>query len=61
MAIQRHVFYSPDRHLRITADSGNKRYRVERDLVLVIEFTSLAMLVSWLREQGLDLADLIED
>lgn len=61
MAINKTVFYSPDRHLRITVDTGNRSYRVERDLVFVDTFTSVAMLESWLREQGLSLADLIED
>lgn len=61
MAINSIVFYSPDRRLRITADTAGRAYRVEQDLVLVDTFRSLPMLEIWLREQGLDLADMIQD
>lgn len=60
MAIHKTVFYSPDRHIRISLLPGSRVYTVERDLVLVDRF-NLSMLESWLREQGIDLADLIED
>jgi DUF1365 family protein len=64
MAIQSTVYYAQGRHLRITVKAGprhSQRYRIERDLVLVIELDSLAMLESWLREQGIALSDLVED
>lgn len=61
MAINKIVMYSPDRRIRITADTAGRAYRVERDLVLVDTFTNLPQLESWLGEQGLDLADLIQD
>jgi hypothetical protein len=64
MAIQREVFYADQRHIRITSTVSPRHaqmYRVERDLVLVAEFSTLAQLVSWLREQGFSLADLEQD
>lgn len=64
MAIHTTVYYADGRHLRITVDAGHRhsqKYRVERDLVLVGTFDSLAQLESWLREQGISLADLVED
>lgn len=61
MAIHGTVMYSADRRLRITADQRGKVFTVERDLVFVARFGSLAELLNWLVEQGIDLADLIED
>lgn len=61
MAIHKTVLYSPDRQYRITADQAGKAITVERDLVLVQTFSSLARLEAFLRELGLDLADLISD
>lgn len=61
MAINKIVFYSPDRHIRISAKPAGREYIVERDLVLVTTLTGLSMLENWLREQGLSLADLIQD
>lgn len=64
MAINKIVYYAESRHLRITVNAGSRhsqRYRVERDLVFVAEFPTLALLESWLRENGLDFADLEED
>lgn len=64
MAIQRTVYYAEGRHLRITADAGprhSQKFRVERDLVLVAQFDTLAQLEIWLRENGLRLEDLEED
>ncbi len=61
MAINPVVFYSPDRALRITVDANNTTYRVERNLVFVAEFTNPADLAAWLGNQGIDIADLIED
>jgi hypothetical protein len=51
LAIHATVFYSPDRHIRITADPGGRVFTVERDLVFVVKLTSLAMLESWLRRR----------
>lgn len=61
MAINATVFYTPDRQYRITSDTRNERYRIERDLVLVGVFTSLPRLESWLRDHGFDIAELIQD
>lgn len=61
MAINKIVYYSPDRRIRITADTRNSAYRIERDMVFVATFTGLPLLQRWLNENGLDLADLIED
>lgn len=64
MAINSTVYYAEGRHLRITVDAGPRsaqKYRVERDLVFVAEFPTLAMLESWLRKQGIGLEDLVED
>lgn len=47
--------------MRITADPGGRVFTVERDLVFVVKLTSLAMLESWLRENGLTFAELEED
>lgn len=64
MAIDKTVFYAEGRHLRITADAGprhSQKFRVERDLVFVAEFGTLAQLESWLGEQGIKLEDLEQD
>lgn len=61
MAIHRTVLYSPDRHIRITADPGGSVFTVERDLVFVARFTNPAALERWLNQNGLELADLVID
>ena len=60
MAIHPTVFYSPDRHIRITADPGGSVFTVERDLVLVKKVSSLAALTQLLAELDLTIEDLIE-
>lgn len=61
MAIHKTVFYSPDRHLRITADPRGRAFTVERDLVLHSTVSSLAELALVLAEFGLTFEDLVED
>lgn len=61
MAIHKTVFYSPDRCVRITADPGGRTFTVERDGLLVDTFGTLEMLLVWLRENGLELAELTQD
>jgi hypothetical protein len=64
MAINKIVYYAEGRHLRITVNAGprhTQRYRVERDLILIKEFSTLGMLEIWLRENGIDFADLEQD
>lgn len=61
MAIHRTVFYSPDRHIRITADPAGNEFTVEQDLVFVAKVRSLADLALTLAEYGLTFDDLVED
>jgi hypothetical protein len=61
MAIHKTVLRTADGRLRITANPAGTRFDVERDMVFTGRFTSLAALQTWLAEQGIDLADLIED
>jgi hypothetical protein len=60
MAIHKTVFYSPDRHIRVTADPSGNTFTVERDLVFVGKAGSLADLALLLAELGLTFEDLIE-
>lgn len=61
MAIHPTVMYSPDRHLRITADPAGTVFTVERDLVFVARFTNLADLVTFLADNGVSVEQLIVD
>lgn len=61
MAIHESVWYSPDRHLRITANPAATVITVERDLVLEATFTNLEQFKAFLASQNINLADLIAD
>jgi hypothetical protein len=61
MAIHQTVYYSPDRHIRISADPAGQVFIVERDGVFVARMDNMALLLAWLKVEGLELADLTED
>lgn len=61
MAIHKTVFYSPDRHIRITADPGGSVFTVEQDLVFVAKAHNLAELARLLADFDLTFDDLTED
>lgn len=61
MAEHRFVFRSVDRRWRISADVNGKRFTVERDGMLSGRFNSLPALQQYLRQHGIDFADLVQD
>jgi hypothetical protein len=61
MALHKIVFYSPDRRWRISANERGTRFTVERDLIFQTRVSSLPELEAFLRKQGIELADLIQD
>lgn len=61
MAIHPTVLYGPGRHIRISADPAGQVFIIERDGVFVARMDNMALLLAWLKVEGLDLTDLTED